>query len=366
MGGRRLRAGGAVGPDDGRGRGRPRGDGGDCSAAARLGAALAHDWACVSLSDLLTPWEVIVRRVEAAARPTSSWRSTTRRAGPATGSSPRSPRSSSATATRARPSGWSRTPTGPASGSRSSALDDLAGSRRHDVHDGHRRQLPDVRDARAGWSRPGSTRPRPGRPDERADPPSERRRASGSWPSRWRSSTAELGPEPADPAERAVVRRMVHASADFDFAAERPVRPRGDRRGGRGVPGGAPGRDRRRDAPGRASAATWPGRSASRPLCGLDDREADRLAEREGLTRSAAGLRRAASRVGDGAVVAIGNAPDGAGGGGPAGRVRGLAAGLRRRDPGRVRRRRGGEAAARRSRPSVPFITSLGRKGGRP
>src|SRR5215210_4867481 len=38
------------------------------SAAARLGAPLAHDWACLSLSDLLTPWEVIVRRVEAAAR----------------------------------------------------------------------------------------------------------------------------------------------------------------------------------------------------------------------------------------------------------------------------------------------------------
>src|SRR4051812_38381530 len=39
-----------------------------CSAAARLGAPLAHDWACISLSDLLTPWEVIARRVEAAAR----------------------------------------------------------------------------------------------------------------------------------------------------------------------------------------------------------------------------------------------------------------------------------------------------------
>ena len=39
-----------------------------CSAAARLGAPLAHDWACVSLSDLLTPWDVITRRVEAAAQ----------------------------------------------------------------------------------------------------------------------------------------------------------------------------------------------------------------------------------------------------------------------------------------------------------
>jgi precorrin-3B C17-methyltransferase len=37
------------------------------AAAALLGAPLMHDWACVSLSDLLTPWPVILRRVEAVA-----------------------------------------------------------------------------------------------------------------------------------------------------------------------------------------------------------------------------------------------------------------------------------------------------------
>ena len=37
-------------------------------AAARAGAPLGHDFAAVSLSDLLTPWEVIERRLEAAAR----------------------------------------------------------------------------------------------------------------------------------------------------------------------------------------------------------------------------------------------------------------------------------------------------------
>ena len=37
------------------------------AAAARLGAPLMHDFAVVSLSDLLTPWETIVRRLEAAA-----------------------------------------------------------------------------------------------------------------------------------------------------------------------------------------------------------------------------------------------------------------------------------------------------------
>lgn len=39
-----------------------------CAAAALLGAPLMHDFASVSLSDLLTPWEVIERRVELAAQ----------------------------------------------------------------------------------------------------------------------------------------------------------------------------------------------------------------------------------------------------------------------------------------------------------
>ena len=39
-----------------------------CAAAALLGAPLMHDFAVVSLSDLLTPWELILSRVEAAAK----------------------------------------------------------------------------------------------------------------------------------------------------------------------------------------------------------------------------------------------------------------------------------------------------------
>lgn len=37
------------------------------AAAALLGAPLMHDFACVSLSDLLTPWEVIEKRLRLAA-----------------------------------------------------------------------------------------------------------------------------------------------------------------------------------------------------------------------------------------------------------------------------------------------------------
>ncbi len=34
-----------------------------CAAAARLGAPIGHDFACISLSDLLTPWERIEKRL---------------------------------------------------------------------------------------------------------------------------------------------------------------------------------------------------------------------------------------------------------------------------------------------------------------
>ncbi len=37
------------------------------ASASRLGAPLMHDFACISLSDRLTPWEVIEKRIEAAA-----------------------------------------------------------------------------------------------------------------------------------------------------------------------------------------------------------------------------------------------------------------------------------------------------------
>lgn len=38
------------------------------ACAARVGAPLMHDFAVISLSDLLTPWEVIEKRLECAAR----------------------------------------------------------------------------------------------------------------------------------------------------------------------------------------------------------------------------------------------------------------------------------------------------------
>ena len=39
-----------------------------CAGASLLGAPVTHDFATISLSDLLTPWELIEKRIEAAAR----------------------------------------------------------------------------------------------------------------------------------------------------------------------------------------------------------------------------------------------------------------------------------------------------------
>ncbi len=39
-----------------------------CAGASLLGAPLTHDFAVISLSDLLTPWEIIEKRIEAAAK----------------------------------------------------------------------------------------------------------------------------------------------------------------------------------------------------------------------------------------------------------------------------------------------------------
>ena len=39
-----------------------------CAGASLLGAPLTHDFAAISLSDLLTPWDMIEKRIEAAAR----------------------------------------------------------------------------------------------------------------------------------------------------------------------------------------------------------------------------------------------------------------------------------------------------------
>ncbi len=331
------------------------------SASARLGAPLAHDWAGISLSDLLTPWPVILRRVEAAARadfvlvfynPKSRTRTQQLAAVADLLLVHRDP---------GTPVGLVENAYRPGERVEVVRLDALAnaavtmfttvvvGSSRTFLDRG-RMVTPRIYAAKGSDGA------------ERADsqPPT-----SGIGAAIMVESLAiidrELGPLPVDPAERAVVRRMIHASADFDFA------------------------DNARFSPGAIEAATAAlvrgrpvltdvemlragiRRDLAGPLgveavCHLEHEATDPLAADAGLTRTAAGLRHAARSVGAGAVVAIGNAPTALlealrlvdGGWEPACLV-GIPVGFV-----------GVEESKRRlvEQGRVPFLTSLGRKGG--
>ena len=89
------------------------------AAAAAVGAPLGHDFATISLSDLLTPWESIGRAFERRRPPTSPWRSTTHARAAGRGSSTPPAESSSSTAHPRRRSPSSPTQPAPASTSRS-------------------------------------------------------------------------------------------------------------------------------------------------------------------------------------------------------------------------------------------------------
>jgi precorrin-3B C17-methyltransferase len=348
-----------------------------CSAAAKLGAPLAHDWACISLSDLLTPWETIVRRVEAAARadfvlvlynPASRGR----------------PHQLTMLAERLLNFRDPNTLVGLVEnayreGERVEvvSLHDLAlgrpavnmfttvvvGSSQTFLAQG-RLITPRIHNAKSSADR----EPPPTLDGSVPHDPGERIMAES-----LAMIDAELGIEPRDHAERAIVRRVIHASADFDFARSLRFSP--------GAIAAAVNCLRRRK---RGTNERPPEivtdvemlragirRDLAAPLgvaarCFLSDRAAAGEAGAQGLTRAAAGIRRAAMAVGDNTIVAIGNAPTA---------LEEALRLIREQDwrpvcivgipVGFV----GVEAAKRRlveesEVSGVPFITSLGRKGG--
>src|SRR5512135_383258 len=276
-----------------------------CSAASKLGAPLAHDWACLSLSDLLTPWEVIVRRVEAAARAdfvlvlynpasrTRDWQLAAVAKQLLRYHSPETPVGLVENAYR---------PGELVEVVRLDALADWKVSMFTTVIVGSSRTF--IAHGRMITPRIYAAKSEP--------PPRFAPEPTSPGPRIMAESLAiidrELGLEPGDPAERVVVRRMIHATADFEFAANVRFRP---------------------GAIGAAVEALRNGavvltdvemlragvrRDLADPLgiaavCALDEPETAELAASARLTRSAAGLRRGAARAGDGAVVAIGNAP---------------------------------------------------------
>ncbi|RCV49341.1 precorrin-8X methylmutase [Marinitenerispora sediminis] len=103
------------------------------------------------------------------------------------------------------------------------------------------------------------------------------------------------------PYRRAVTERVIHASADLDYAADLVVDESTAAAAARALAGGAP------IVADVAMVAS--GITARRPVCRIADPAATRLAERAGITRSAAAVRLAFADVGPGAVWVVGCAP---------------------------------------------------------
>ena len=103
------------------------------------------------------------------------------------------------------------------------------------------------------------------------------------------------------PLSRAVAERVVHASADLEYAESLVLSEGALRSGLEALRDGAP----VVTDVGMVAA----GITARETLCFVSDPRAKELAEERGITRSAAGFRIVAEEVGDGAVWAIGNAP---------------------------------------------------------
>ena len=104
-----------------------------------------------------------------------------------------------------------------------------------------------------------------------------------------------------EPLSRAVVERVIHASADLDYAESLVLDETVLKRGFEAI---------RDDAPivtdvGMVAA----GITARETLCFVSDPRTRELSGRLGITRSAAGFRVAAEEAGSGAVWVIGNAP---------------------------------------------------------
>jgi precorrin-8X/cobalt-precorrin-8 methylmutase len=113
---------------------------------------------------------------------------------------------------------------------------------------------------------------------------------------RARAGTAGLPPWTA-----AVVERVVHASADPQYAADLVCREEDLAAAAEALRAGAP--------VAVDSAMVAAGITAREVVCRIRDPQAARLAARAGLTRAAAGIRLAFAETGPGAVWVIGTAP---------------------------------------------------------
>jgi len=281
------------------------------AAAALLGAPLGHDFACISLSDLLTPWQVIEGRLDAAGRadlvvalynPVSAKRTWQLPRAREILLRHRSPQTPVGIVDRAERRG---------SRVQVTCLGELApeglgmetmvvvGNSQTRVING-RLVTPRGYPSSGGRESPGDLRP----PLTDPRPPL----AGGIMDESFAIIERELGSHSLPPWAFAVVRRMIHASADFEFS--RTLRHSPDfvttMQAALAVADPVIVTDTEMVLVGiRAACAAVP-RVATH--CHLNDPEVADLAESSRLTRSAAGIR-VAARCHARPIVAIGNAP---------------------------------------------------------
>lgn len=114
---------------------------------------------------------------------------------------------------------------------------------------------------------------------------------------------SQIGPSlPANPVERAIVRRVIHATADFSFARSMRIHPNAVADGLAALAAGKPVIC---DVKMLQAGIT---RHRGETLCAISDPEVIRLARDRKCTRATAAMEFLGDRL-DGAVVAIGNAP---------------------------------------------------------
>ncbi len=285
------------------------------SAAALLGAPLGHDFACISLSDLLTPWEMIEQRLAAAAQadfvialynPVSKQRTWQLPKALEIVLKHRGPETPVGLVDKAHRPGMT-VRTEPLGGF---ALDGigmetviLIGNSQTRLING-RMVTPRGYDQASGGRKPAvPTASDPAISTAGLRPPLARSIIDESFA----IIDSELGAVDLPPWARAVVRRMIHASADFDFA--RTLRWSADFEPAMQAAfakGAAIITDVEMVLLGiRTALADFPKMTLS---CHLNDAATRQLADSAGLTRSAAGIR-SASRKYSSPLLVIGNAP---------------------------------------------------------
>jgi len=103
------------------------------------------------------------------------------------------------------------------------------------------------------------------------------------------------------PGEHLIVRRIVHATADFEFADSMRLHPNAVEKGVAAIRAGKPVIC---DARMLQAGLT---RLSGRVLCAIDDEDVRQTAKENGMTRAATAMQKLSEHF-DGAIIAIGNA----------------------------------------------------------